>query len=202
MTIALLLRNTLLAAKLQAAGTLRPVNLRRLDRGERSRSRARSRWPSCSASAGSCSAPRRAHRRARERHPQLGWLAALILLAAIVAALAMVFACGDPAAAAIPGHRAVLTAALGALAVLAIAVRLILQPGLGGRCGQRGRRRQPPAILGLISALAIAAGGWRAVADERTETADSRQQTEDVLRVRGAPRPAPPRSNPAGPAQS
>jgi hypothetical protein len=132
----------------------------------------------------------------------LGWLAALILLAAIVAALAMVFASVTQRAAAIPVIGAVLTAALGALAVLAIAVRLILQPGLGVDAGNADVDVNLPAILGLISALAIAAGGWRAVADERTETADSRQQTEDVLRVRGAPRPAPPRSNPAGPAQS
>ena len=51
-----------------------------------------------------------------------------------------------------------------------------------------------PALLGLLAAIAIAAGGWRTMGDERTDSRESLEQTEDVLRVRGAPRPPPPRT--------
>ena len=49
------------------------------------------------------------------------------------------------------------------------------------------------AWLGLLSALAIGTGGWISMLDERTDAPESLEQTEDVLRVRGGPRPAPPR---------
>jgi hypothetical protein len=123
----------------------------------------------------------------------LGWFATLLLLAAIVATLAMVFAAVTQRAAALPVIGAVLTTFLGIFATLAVLTRLVLQPGLGVDAGNADVEIELPAYLGLLATLAIAAGGWRALADERTDTADSIAQTEDVLRVRGAPRPAPPR---------
>jgi len=124
----------------------------------------------------------------------LGWLATLIMLAAIAAALAMVFAAVTQRAAALPVVGAVLTAFLGFFATVAILVRLVAQPGLGVDAGDADVEVLLPAYLGLITAALITAGGWLSMADERTETAESREQTEDVLRVRGAPRPAPPRT--------
>ena len=123
----------------------------------------------------------------------LGWFAELVLLAAILATLAMVFAAVTQRAAALPVVGAVLTTFLGIFATLTILLRLIAQPGLGVDAGNADVDVALPAYLGLISALAIAVGGWRAVADERTDMPESIEQTEDVLRVRGAPRPAPPR---------
>ena len=122
----------------------------------------------------------------------LGWFATLLMLGAIVAALAMTFAAVTQRAAAVPVVGAVFTALLGILATLAIAVRLIAQPGLGVDAGNADVDLELGAWLGLLAAAAIAFGGWRAMADERTDTKDSIEQTEDVLRVRGAPRPAPP----------
>ena len=128
----------------------------------------------------------------------LGWFATLLLLGAIAATLAMVFATVTQRAAALPVIASVLTAFLGGFAALAIAIRLIVQPGLGVDAGDVDVDVNLPAILGLISAMGIAVGGWRALADERTDTADSIAQTEEVLRVRGAPRPVP---APSGPEQ-
>ena len=122
----------------------------------------------------------------------LGWFATLLVLAAILAALATAFASITQRAAALPVVAAVLTTFLGAFATLAILVRHIFQPGLGVEAGDVDVDVLLPAYLGLLAAAALTAGGWLSVADERTETADSREQTEDVLRVRGAPRPAPP----------
>ncbi|HEX4363499.1 MAG TPA: hypothetical protein VHZ75_03050 [Solirubrobacteraceae bacterium] len=53
------------------------------------------------------------------------------------------------------------------------------------------------AYLGLLCVLVAAAGAWRSLADERTDSTISRQQTERVLAVRGAARPAPPLRDPA-----
>jgi hypothetical protein len=44
--------------------------------------------------------------------------------------------------------------------------------------------------------VAIIAGAWRALADERTGSTISLRQTERVLAVRGAARPAPPERDP------
>jgi uncharacterized membrane protein len=54
-----------------------------------------------------------------------------------------------------------------------------------------------PALIGLALVLGIVAGAWRSMADERTGAGASLRQTERVLAVRGAPRPAPPRRDPS-----
>jgi hypothetical protein len=54
-----------------------------------------------------------------------------------------------------------------------------------------------PAFAGLVGSVAIVAGAWIALADERTGTALSRAQTERALAVRGAPRAVPPPRDPS-----
>jgi hypothetical protein len=49
------------------------------------------------------------------------------------------------------------------------------------------------AYLGLLGLLAILAGTWRTIADERKDSPVSLRQTERVLAVRGPARQAPPR---------
>ena len=124
----------------------------------------------------------------------LGWFAEVLLILAVLSALALAFFTVTQRAPSIPVTLAVLTTFLGLFAVIAIAVRLIAQPGLGVEAGNADVEVELPAYLGLLAALAIFAGGWRTMADERTDTKESAEQTEDVLRVRGAPRPAPPRT--------
>jgi hypothetical protein len=124
----------------------------------------------------------------------LGWFATIVLLATIVVALALAFFTVTQRAVAVPVMLAVFTSLLGFAAVVAILVRLIAQPGLGVGAGNADVEVELPAYLGLLAAIAIAFGAWRSMADERTDSRESIEQTEDVLRVRGAPRPAPPRT--------
>jgi drug/metabolite transporter (DMT)-like permease len=129
----------------------------------------------------------------------LGWPITLILLAAIAAALGMVFTTATTRAQGWPIVLTVFTFVLGLLGTLLIAIRLIAQPGLGVDAGNADVEIEPAAWLGLFATFGIALGGWIGQLDERTDTAEAHDQTEDVLRVRGAPRPLPPATNPAGP---
>ena len=124
----------------------------------------------------------------------LGWFADLLLIFAILSAFALAFFTVAHRASALPVMFGVLTSTFGILGVIAILVRLIAQPGLGVEAGNADVEIELPALLGLLATIAIAAGGWRTMGDERTHSRESLDQTEDVLRVRGAPRPAPPRT--------
>lgn len=57
----------------------------------------------------------------------------------------------------------------------------------------------PGAYVGVLLVFGAVAGAWRTLADERTTAAASIEQTERVLAVRGAPRPAPPERDPSRP---
>jgi cytochrome bd-type quinol oxidase subunit 2 len=129
----------------------------------------------------------------------LGWFAELIVVGAIVATFAMAYATATQEAPAWPIVLTVVSVLLSILAVLVIAVRLVAQPGLGVEASNADVEVELPALLGLITAIGMAVGACRSMADERTDTEEARAQTEAVLRVRGAPRPAPPATNPAGP---
>ncbi|HEX2087134.1 MAG TPA: hypothetical protein VHF89_15745 [Solirubrobacteraceae bacterium] len=124
----------------------------------------------------------------------LGWLAELVLVAAILLAFALAFFTVTDRAPGVPVMLAVLTTCFGVFAVIAIAVRLLAQPGLGVDASNADVEIEPAALFGLLAAAVLVYGGWRTMADERTGTKESHEHTEDVLRVRGAPRPAPPRT--------
>jgi hypothetical protein len=132
----------------------------------------------------------------------LGWPITLLLVAGILLALAMVFTTATQRAQGWPIVLTVFTFVVGTLGALAIAVRLVLQPGLGVDAGNADVEIELAAWLGLLSAVAIGCGGFIGELDERTDAPESLEQTEEVLRVRGAARPAPPRANPAGPGPS
>jgi hypothetical protein len=129
----------------------------------------------------------------------LGWFAELLVLGAILTTLAMAYATATQRAHAWPIVLTVFSMILGLLATIAIAFRLIAQPGLGVDAGNADVEIEPAALLGLLAAVVLTYGAARAMGDERTDTDEAREQTEEVLRVRGAPRPAPPRENRAGP---
>ena len=124
----------------------------------------------------------------------LGWFAGLLMIFAILLALLLAFTTVTQRAPGVSVMLGVLTTLFGLLATIAIAVRLVAQPGLGVDAGNADVEIELPALLGLLAALAITLGAWRTMADERTDTKESLKQTEDVLRVRGAARPAPPRT--------
>lgn len=87
---------------------------------------------------------------------------------------------------------ATLTIGIGSLTLLYLLYRVgIDEPGRNGLVSI-----QAGAYLGLACLLLILGGTWRTLADERTGAARSRDHTERVLAVRGAPRPAPPARDP------
>ena len=122
----------------------------------------------------------------------LGWLTLVPLVVTIVLAMALVIATVAERTPALPLAIGVMTVPWSLLAVLAILARLVAQPGPDAVVGVR-----VGAWIGLAGVLAILVGAWRALADERTDTAETRAQTERALSVRGEPRPVPPpRDNP------
>jgi hypothetical protein len=83
---------------------------------------------------------------------------------------------------------ATVTIGVAALTLLYLLYRVgIDEPGRNGLVSI-----EAGAYLGVGCVLLILAGAWRTIADERTHAAASLRQTERVLAVRGAPRPAPP----------
>jgi hypothetical protein len=118
----------------------------------------------------------------------LGWLALIPLVVAVALGLAFVVATLAERTPALPLALGVAAVPWSLLAVLAVVVRLLAQPGPNAEVNVRW-----PAYLGLAGAVAILAGAWRALADERTDTAAAQAQTERALAVRGQRRPVPPR---------
>ncbi|MDQ3607370.1 MAG: hypothetical protein M3459_00480 [Actinomycetota bacterium] len=84
---------------------------------------------------------------------------------------------------ALPVAASVVAVPLGLLATLTLLIRTPFE--LGGGIGAGG-------WLGLLCVFAIAFGAFRSMKDEGTQTPQAKAQTERVLGVRGAPRPAPP----------
>jgi hypothetical protein len=86
----------------------------------------------------------------------------------------------------------VVTIGIGALALLYLLYRVgIDEPGRNALVGL-----DAGAYLGVVCLLGIIGGTWRALADERKDSAISREQTERVLAVRGPARPPPPARDP------
>lgn len=90
---------------------------------------------------------------------------------------------------------AAITVGVGTLTLLALLYRIAINepgPDAGADIGLS-------AYLGLLCVMGCVAGAWRTLADERTNAVPSLRQTERVLAVRGAPRPAPPARDPDHP---
>jgi hypothetical protein len=129
----------------------------------------------------------------------LGWFAELLIIVAILLTFAVVFFTVTQRAVAIPVTFTVFAVLFAIAATVAIVLRVLLfQPTLGVDATARDVDVELPAILGLVASAALTLGLWIVLADERTDTPESLDQTDDVLRVRGAPRPAPPRHAPDG----
>jgi hypothetical protein len=86
----------------------------------------------------------------------------VLIVIAVAVALFLAVATATERSTALPVAAAVWTTVWGIIATLAIALRLLDQPGdsLGLRAA---------AWVALVAALAIAAGGWHSMSDERTE---------------------------------
>ena len=112
----------------------------------------------------------------------------VLLVVTIVLALTLVVFTLSARAVSMATSAAIVTIGVGTLAVLYLLYRVgIDEPGRNALVSV-----DAGAYLGLLFALLIVGGAWRAAADERTDGAISLRQTERVLGVRGAARPAPP----------
>ncbi len=127
---------------------------------------------------------------------QSGWSALTIgrvlLVLTILLALTLVVFTLSARAVSMATSASVITIAIGTLALLYLLYRVgIDEPGRNALVSV-----EIGAYLGLLCVLAIVAGTWRALGDERKDSAISLSQTERVLAVRGAARAAPPPRDP------
>jgi hypothetical protein len=117
-----------------------------------------------------------------------------LLVLTIVLTLTFVFITLSARAVSMATSSATVTVAFGTLTLLYLLIRVgIDEPGVNALVSV-----DLGAYLGLLCVVAIVAGAWRALADERTGSAISLRQTERVLAVRGPARPAPPERDPGG----
>jgi len=128
---------------------------------------------------------------------QSGWstltVGRVLLVATIALGLTLVAFTLSARAVSMATSASVVTIGVGSLAVIYLLYRVgIDEPGRNALVSV-----QAGAYLGLLCLLAIVAGTWRALGDERKVSAISLRQTERVLGVRGAARPAPPARDPA-----
>jgi hypothetical protein len=124
-------------------------------------------------------------------------IARVVLVALIACALTLVVLTVTSRTVALACSAAAITVGVGALALLLVAYRVVVnEPGPNATVAI-----ETGAYLGLALVLAVIAGAWRTLADERTRTAASLQQTERVLAVRGPPRAPPPARDPGRPAR-
>ncbi len=117
----------------------------------------------------------------------------LVAVAALALTLVALTLTARPVAMA--GSAASITVGVAAL----VLVYLLYRVGLNEPGTDAAHTIGEGAYLGLIFVFGCAAGAWRALGDERTGAPASLRQTERVLAVRGAPRPAPPERDPGRP---
>jgi hypothetical protein len=116
----------------------------------------------------------------------------VLLVLTIALALTLVVFTLSARAVSMATSASVVTIGVGTLALLYLLYRVgIDEPGRNALVSV-----QAGAYLGLLCVLAIIGGAWRALADERRDSAISLRQTERVLGVRGAARAAPPVRDP------
>jgi len=99
-----------------------------------------------------------------------GPVVSAVALAAIAVAVALAAATAARRPVALPVALAVITTAAGLVALGVLLVRtLLLQPGLDGDLPNDLVSVDPGAVMGLLFAAAIPAGGWLSMADERKD---------------------------------
>lgn len=103
----------------------------------------------------------------------VGWFAAGVTALAIAVCLGWLAVTVTQVSPALPVGLDVLTVFLGIIASLSLLLRLVLQPGLGVGLGNAEVDLLAWAYVGPLLAVAMTAGAWRALADERTEAASS-----------------------------
>jgi hypothetical protein len=117
----------------------------------------------------------------------------LLLVSVALLGLTLVVLTAQARAVAMAASAAVLTIGVAMVVLLYLLFRIVINEPGPDAAGEIG----VGAYLGLVFVFGCAAGAWRALGDERTDSAYARRQTERVLAVRGAPRPPPPERAPS-----
>jgi disulfide bond formation protein DsbB len=104
----------------------------------------------------------------------LGWALVILLAGIILAAAVLVVATVLRAKPAVVSGSAVITASLGIITVPVALIRvLVAQPDLDLGLGNAAVGIQTAGWLGLLALVLTGAGGWIALADERTDAPES-----------------------------
>lgn len=104
----------------------------------------------------------------------------LLIVAAVAVGLAVMKALGQKVA--LPVAPSIVTAALGALAVLLMLFRLVSHPaGFGLRYG---------IFIGLLAAIGVLVGGYQSMREEGTTLEDAKAQANRAVSSRGGNGPA------------
>lgn len=107
-------------------------------------------------------------------YSSLGWfLVALLVLCALGGLLLAALTASTRLPDAFPVAVQVTLAPFASLTTLVLLVVLLLQPGLGAGLPNAAVSLQWPAYVGLLAQLALAAGAWRSMSDERTDARHS-----------------------------
>jgi hypothetical protein len=116
----------------------------------------------------------------------LGWAMDVLLLAVIVLALWLAGSTLFAGTVSQPVAAGVLLSAVGALALGALVMRVfVVQPGLGLGLPNDLVEVRLPAYVGIAALAVVVFGGWRSMADERTDAPESAYEPPPA-------RPAPP----------
>jgi hypothetical protein len=101
----------------------------------------------------------------------------IVLLLTVVAAVGLALLAATQRTVALPVTAAVITAALGFLATVLVAFRVLIdQPGFGAGVPDSAVDNTLWAWVGLLACLAILYGGYESMRDEGTSLADAREQ--------------------------
>jgi hypothetical protein len=112
----------------------------------------------------------------------LGWLMDVLLCIAIFGGASLSYMTIKRTSPAWPIGAAVLTVGLGFVTFIALAIRVVTQPGLGLGLDNAPVLVEAPAYLGLLFAALIPLGGFLSLKDERTDSPEARAYTPPPAR--------------------
>ena len=132
-----------------------------------------------------------------------GWFLVLVLLVTGFAAIGLALIKASQTEVGLPVALSAIVAGLGIIAILIIVISIISPPNIAGVDLPEGvdKTRKIGVWLGLIAAIGIAYGGWRAMQEEGTsfgEQADRFRERDEGPGASPPPPPPPPSSPPPG----
>ena len=127
-----------------------------------------------------------------------GWLLVLVLLVTGAAATGLALVKASQTDVGLPVALSAIVAGLGAVTVLIIVISIISPPNIAGVDLADGidKTRKIGVWLGLIAAIGVAYGGWRAMQEEGTSFGEQADRFREPDEGPGAAPPPPPSAPP------